>query len=522
MLNTVSRVSAACWLVLVASPTSATAEPLEPVASWTCGGGVPESNFGFTVAWAGDVNSDGYEDVLVGDSAWTTSASVTGTGRAYLFDGSGEGVSATPSWHVDGEEFNCRLGVSVAGAGDVDGDGFDDVVVGADGYDAAAQDGGAARVYLGSATGPGLTASWEAQGSTFDGGFGCSVASAGDVNNDGFSDVLVGADGYEHGEVNEGAAFLYLGSATGLSEEPVWSGESNQTNAGYGSVVLGVGDVNGDGYPDIAVGGDRYSSEFEYAGRVWVYYGGASGFSPEASWTADGSTQNAYFGSHLAASDLEGDGYSDLVVGADGYGPTTVLQFRGSSTGLESSSSWSSQPGEPGASVGLGDVNGDGLGDLLVGAPHYDSDELGEGRVVLFLGAEDGFGASPDWVHEGDQAGGWYGFAVALGGDANGDGLGDAVIGSHVFDDHYGRAWAHLACADQDGDGDGDCSPPGGDDDDTGSAEAEIPPSGGCEDCSANNAPGSGVRWLSVLVMVLVVRRCRGRRNQPGSVGDLP
>ena len=104
------------------------------------------------------------------------------------------------------------FGQSVAPAGDVDGDGFSDVIVGSSSYDNGQADEGRAFVYLGSATGPSATAGWTLEGDDADGDLGSAVAGAGDVNGDGYADLLVGADRYDSGETDEGKVFLYLGS----------------------------------------------------------------------------------------------------------------------------------------------------------------------------------------------------------------------------------------------------------------------------------------------------------------------
>ncbi len=118
-------------------------------------------------------------------------------------------------------------------------------------------------------TGP----AWTAEGNQNGAWFGASIASAGDVDGDGFSDVIVGAPTYDNGELGEGRAFLYLGSANGLSTTPAWSAESNQVNAELGNSVATAGDVNGDGFSDVIVGAWQYDSDETNEGRVFVYLG---------------------------------------------------------------------------------------------------------------------------------------------------------------------------------------------------------------------------------------------------------
>ena len=109
-------------------------------------------------------------------------------------------------------------------------------------------------MYLGSPSGLSTTADWTVEGDQENAVYGVSVASAGDVDGDGDSEVIVGAAGWGNVEPDEGGAFVYLGSPTGLSTTPDWTAESDQANAQYGVSVASAGDVNGDGYADVVVG----------------------------------------------------------------------------------------------------------------------------------------------------------------------------------------------------------------------------------------------------------------------------
>ena len=104
-----------------------------------------------------------------------------------------------------------------------------------------------------------------------------SVVTAGDVNGDGYSDVIVGAPGYSNPLTNEGAAFVYHGSPAALGDTADWTKRSNQENAYFGWSVGTAGDVNGDGYADIIVGAYGYDDGQANEGGVWVYHGSANG-----------------------------------------------------------------------------------------------------------------------------------------------------------------------------------------------------------------------------------------------------
>jgi hypothetical protein len=151
-------------------------------------------------------------------------------------------------------------------------------------------------VYHGSATGLSTSPNWTAESNQVGARFGWSVSSAGDVNGDGFSDVIVGADGFSNGEAFEGAAFVYHGSATGLSTSANWTAESNQGNARFGFSVSSAGDVNGDGFSDVIVGAYGFENDQFGEGAVFIYHGSATGLSTSANWTAVGNQAFAGFG----------------------------------------------------------------------------------------------------------------------------------------------------------------------------------------------------------------------------------
>jgi hypothetical protein len=224
------------------------------------------------------VNGDGYADVIVG-ALYYDNGQADG-GRAFAYLGSAAGLSPTPAWTAEGDQAFAAFGNSVGTAGDVNGDGYADVIVGAFAFDNGQADEGRAFAYLGSAAGLSPTPAWTAEGDQVGARFGISVATAGDVNGDGYADVIVGADGFDNGQADEGRAFTYLGSAAGLSPTPAWTAESDQASPWFGFSVATAGDVNGDGYADVIVASLYYDNGQADEGRAFAYYGnGTAGLS---------------------------------------------------------------------------------------------------------------------------------------------------------------------------------------------------------------------------------------------------
>ncbi len=420
-----------------------TIDPISTTAAAMVESNQASASMGISVAGAGDVNGDGFSDVIVGANTYDNGQ--TDEGAAFIYHGSAAGISTTAAARVESNNAAAQMGISVSGAGDVNGDGYSDVIVAARLYSNGQTNEGAAFVYYGSSIGISSTAAWVVESNQAGAQMGSSVSGGGDVNGDGYSDVVVGAFQYTNGQTNEGVVYVYHGSATGISTTATSMVESNQASAGFGLAVSGAGDLNGDGFSDVIVGAYAYDDGQNNEGAAFVYHGGATGISTTAAARVESNQVNAWFGYTVSgAGDVNGDGYSDIIVGAIFYdnGQTdegAAFVYHGSTTGISLTAAASVESNQASASLGIfvsggGDVNGDGFSDVIVGAVGYDNGETDEGAAFIYQGSATGISTTATAMVESNQASASMGVSVSGAGDVNGDGYSDVIVGANGYD----------------------------------------------------------------------------------------
>ena len=362
-----------------------------------------------------------------------------------------------------GESAGDHASWSIAAVGDINGDGIGDLAVGSYAADDAGPLAGAVYLFHGPVSGNINLSFADAKltGEASGGLAGWSVDGAGDINRDGYADIIVGAQGVEGEGVESGVAYIVFGPVEGeqsLAQADVRL-EGEAAYDGAGSSVAGIGDINRDGYPDVAIGAPGSDEGGLDAGATYIFRGPLLGTRSMSSADAIivGEQSEDFAGTVVDGADVNGDGYSDLLIAAPGSDKGgedsgAAYLFKGPLSGVRSAALadatlvGEASGDEAGTALSFaGDVDGDEVGDLLIGAPGADRSGEDSGAIYLFSGDVSGqvsladaratvFGAA------GDEAG----RAISAGGDVNQDGFADMIFGVAGDDEggeDAGAAW---------------------------------------------------------------------------------
>lgn len=410
---------------------------------------------GLGVNGGGDVNGDGFADVIIGARGYNNNE-----GRSHVLYGKSTNFTAEVATndiassysngiYLDGPNYNeSRLGFSNHIAADINGDGFDDIIVGAPyDYENYQYDGIAFVTFGGSSLSETVvrnlngTTGFKLEGNTNYSYLGQSV-SAGDVNGDGFDDLIVGAPYAQDNSGNyNGNVYVMYGAVSGFS---AWNDAGDigstksgfqllgENGAGFTGEVVTAADINADGYSDIIIGAPLGSGGFGN-GQAYVYFGSASASSAQVNLSGLNGTTGFYiggqgstetrFGSSVTAGDFNADGYDDFIVGGNAHSGNDAVAYLifGKASGWSADLDLSNLSATEGVEVSVpssssanslnqvslqvsnvGDVDGDGVDDILFGIDDndnganqegayliYGSTYLGNSSIDLLLGTED-------------------------------------------------------------------------------------------------------------------------------------
>ena len=443
------------------------------------------------VSSAGDVNDDGIADLIIA-APYASSPNGEASGKSYVVFGKSTGfnrtlnlssLNGTNGFVINGIAEGDVLGKSVSSAGDVNGDGIADLIIGASGAFHNGIKSGQSYVVFGKSTGFSPTLNLSSLNGT--NGFainginnndlsGNSVSSAGDVNGDGIADLIIGAPSASHNGIRSGQSYVVFGKSTGFS--PTLNLSSLNGTNGFtingiaasdtlGNSVSSAGDVNGDGFDDLVIEASGASRNGYESGQIYVVFGKSTGFSPTLNLAnlngANGFTINRIAGnptfSVSSAGDVNNDGIADLIIGTSGATPNPIPNRSyvvfGKSTGFSATLNLSSLNGTNGFVINginsdgsgqsvssAGDVNDDGIADLIIGELTAYPNGIGSGQSYVVFGKSTGFsstlnlsdlngtnGFAINGIKEFDSSG----ISVSSAGDVNDDGIADLIIGAY-------------------------------------------------------------------------------------------
>ncbi len=376
--------------------------------------------FGAAVSGGGDVNGDGVSDLIVGIRGDDNNGVNSGSVRVF------SGADGSVLYNSDGDSAGDEFGFAVSNTGDVNGDGFADLIVGASGDDNTGLNSGSARVLSGTDGSALYTFNGDSAGDFM----GRAVGGPGDVNGDGFADLIVGIPLDDNNGENSGSARVFSGADGSV----LYSFNGDSAGDIFGRSVSGA-DINGDGNSDLIVGAPRDDNNGAESGSARVF----SGADGSVIYNLNGESDGYSFGRSTCGADTNGDGAADVVVGApsddtNGENNGSVRVFSGTD-GTSLFSFFGDSAGDLfGRTVtDAGDVDGDGVDDRIEGAPLNDNNGTDSGSARVVSGSD----GSVIYSFDGDSPGDQFGAAVAAAGDVNGDGVADLIVGA-PFDDNNG------------------------------------------------------------------------------------
>ncbi|PXW88243.1 FG-GAP repeat protein [Nitrosomonas sp. Nm84] len=444
-------------------------------------GEAADDRLGYSVSNAGDVNGDGFDDVIIGARSYRSysgfSYVVFGRDSDFAADIDLSSLDGNNGFRLNASGSNTRPYI-VSDAGDVNGDGYDDVIIGAPGVyiPTYASYEGAGYVVFGRASG--FTADINLSNLDGNNGFqlrgdissSVTVSGAGDVNGDGFGDVIVGVSLADPNGFFSGSSYVVFGRASGFDATMELSNLNGSngfrldgvaTRDRSGGSISNAGDVNGDGFDDLIIGAYGADPNGKDSGSSYVVFGRASGFSAAMDLSSldgsngfrldGGAAYDRSGGSISNAGDVNGDGFDDVIVNApsanpnDDYSGSSYVVF-GKASGFGATLDLSSLDGISGFRLdggsmasSAGDINGDGFDDLIVGAPSVDPNGINSGSSYVIFGKTSGFAATLDLSKldgndgfrlEGVSGSDQFGASVSGAGDVNSDGFDDLIIGA--------------------------------------------------------------------------------------------
>ena len=420
------------------------------------------STQGYDVWAKGDVNKDGYSDILISEACWNQF-----TGRVFFFYGGEDIDLSSPDMVFEGENVGDCFGHGYRPGvfGDINHDGFDDIVIGAHGYN-----NWAGRVYI-FYGGPNIDHIWDIVIDGEDGasgrfGWGKDVV---DIDKDGFNDLVIGAQGYDQrrgrvyifwgGEKMDTRADLILEGEEFPEPNPfgTWPkpADNSPTRGTYfGRSLDAGGDINGDGYNDILVGA-RYAGGAKDNGSAYLFFGNTKKeMDSICDYTFRGKEARGQMGSSVELCDIDNDGFGDVIIGArfgrNGRGAVYIWwgsnDFDGDKPAdLVLQGKVVKRNNMGGDTIICEDFNNDGYGDILVSAYNYPGYSIVHGGAYLFYGNRQGVmdAVCDHIIYPPKEDTKYFGFSVSAG-DVNNDGYTDAFISAPGADPVNGKSFLYY------------------------------------------------------------------------------